>query len=188
MNNTKTRENLRALVESAVLIAVGFTLSYYRIFELPQGGSVTPLSMLPILMIGLRHSFKWGVGGGVIYACLQMLQSFWPPPSGTVAAYVSVVMLDYVLAFGVLGISAIFRGKRYGLVYAAALCVSLRFLCHFISGIVIWSTYWRDPGAWLFSLTYNGSYMGVELVFTTVISVLLCKAAPVLFVGKKQPG
>jgi len=181
MNSTKSRENLRALVESSALIAAGFALSYLVLFRLPQGGSITPFSMLPILMIGLRRGFKWGIGGGIVYACLQMLQQFWPPPSGTVTAYISVVLLDYILAFCVLGLSAIFRGKRYGLAYASVLCIFLRFFCHFISGVVIWSDYWRDPGAWLFSLTYNGSYMGVELVLTTIVAFLLCTSAPVLF-------
>jgi len=185
MVTTESRENLRALVESAILVAIAFVLSYITLFKLPQGGSVTPLSMLPIIMIGLRHGIKWGLGGGLRYACLQMFQQFWPPPSGTLAAYASVVMLDYILAFTVLGLSAIFRGRRYGLLYAVPLCLLLRFFCHFLSGIVIWGTY-APEGApvWIYSLTYNGSYMGLELVFTTIIGAVLCKTAPVLFSSK----
>ena len=182
MNVSHSRKNLRALVESALLVAVGFVLSYITLFKMPQGGSVTPLSMLPILMIGLRHGLKWGLGGGLIYACLQMLQQFWPPPSGTAIAYVSVVVLDYIFAFSFLGLSGIFRGRRFGMIYAAPICICLRFLCHFISGIVIWSAY-APPGApvWLYSLTYNGAYIGLELVFTTIVGAILCKTAPVLF-------
>ena len=186
MNISKSKKNLRALLESALLVAVGFVLSYITLIKLPQGGSVTPLSMLPVLMIGLRHGLKWGLCGGVIYACLQMLQQFWPPPSGTAIAYISVVMLDYIFAFSVLGLSGIFRGTRYGMIFAVPLCLCLRFLCHFISGIVIWSTY-APPGApvWLYSLTYNGSYMGLEFAFTMITGAVLCKTAPILF--KLQP-
>jgi len=183
MNNSNSisRENLRALVETALLVAVGFVLSWIKLLSLPQGGSVTPLAMLPILIIGLRHGLKWGLLGGLLYSVLQMLQQFWPPPSGTVPAFISVIMLDYVLAFSVLGLSGLFRGKQNGIIYAAPICIFLRFICHFISGIVIWGVYAGDQAVWLFSLIYNGSYMGLELVFTTIVSVILCKAAPILF-------
>jgi len=181
VNNPKSRENLRALVESSLLVALGFVLSYFTLFRMPQGGSVTPFSMLPIMMIGLRHGLKWGLGGGFVYACLQMLQQFWPPPTGTVEGYIAVVMLDYILAFTVLGLSGIFRGKQYGLIYAAPICITLRFLSHFISGIIVWNIYAGELPVWLYSLTYNGSYMGVELVLTIVVGVILCKTAPILF-------
>ena len=144
---------------------------------------MTPLSMLPLLLIGLRHGVKWGLAGGLIYAFLQMIQQFYPPPSGTVVAYASVVVLDYILAFSVLGLAGLFRGRRYGMLIAAPLCFSLRFLCHFVSGIVIWGPFFSDgQHVWLYSLFYNGSYMGLELVFTTAVSIVLCKTAPMLFV------
>jgi len=186
----KSRENLRALIESSLLVAVGFVLSYITILEFPQGGSVTPLSMLPILTIGLRHGLKWGFSGGFTFACLQMLQRFWPPPSGTAMAYLAVVLFDYIIAFTILGLSGLFRNRRNAMIYAAPLCIFLRFICHFISGITIWSVYAGDMPVWIYSLTYNGSYMGVELVLTTVVGITLSKAAPVLFqppVDNRQP-
>jgi len=187
MKNSKPRVNLRALVESALLVAIAFVLSNIILFRMPQGGSVTAISMLPLLMIGLRHGLKWGISAGIVYACLQMLQQFWPPPSGTIAAYISVVMLDYILAFAMLGLSGLFRNKHNGILYAAPFCVFLRFLCHFISGAVVWSAYWRDPAAWLFSLIYNGTYIGVELVITTIIAAILYHVAPILFKTQTKP-
>jgi len=185
MEKTITREKIRALVETSLLIAIGFILSWITRFipmlTLPQGGSVTPLSMLPLLMIGLRHGLKWGLAGGFVYSGLQMLQQFWPPPSGTALAYISVVLLDYIFAFTVLGLSGLFRGKTNGIIYAAPICIFLRFLCHFISGVVIWGEYAGAQAVWLYSLIYNGSYMGIELVVTTVVGIALCKTAPTLF-------
>jgi len=183
MNNDNVPNKLRALVESSLLISVGFVLSYVTIIKLPQGGSVTPLSMLPLLMIGLRHGCKWGIGGGLVYACLQMLQQFWPPPTGTVPAYIAVIMLDYIFAFSVLGLSGLFRGRRFGLLYAVPLCLTLRFVAHFLSGVIIWNIYAGDLPVWLYSLTYNGSYMGVELAMTMAVSLVLCKTAPILFIA-----
>jgi len=167
--------NLRSLVESSLLIAIGFVLSYITIIRLPWGGSVTALSMLPILMIGSRHGIKWGLGSGFVYACLQMLQQFYPPPSGTAAAYIAVVLLDYILAFTILGLSGLFRTKKYGLLIAAPLCLAFRFLSHFISGIVIWSEYAGEQSAWIYSLTYNGSYMGIEMITTIAAIFILSK-------------
>jgi len=180
--NSKSRNELRALIESALLLAIGFVLSYFR-FGIPwvQGGSVTPFSMLPIMVIGLRHGLKWGLGSGFVYACLQMLQQFYPPPTATVDGYIAVVLLDYILAFTVLGLSGLFRGKKYGLLFAAPLCLTLRFLCHFISGIVVWGIYAEDIPVWLYSLTYNGSYMAPELVLLIILGAVLCSTAPFLF-------
>jgi len=187
MYKPEFRSNLRSLVETSLLVAIGITLSYISHLlglRLPQGGSFTLLSMLPLLTIGLRHGLKWGLGGGFVYACLQMLQEFWPPPTATVYGYISVIMLDYIIAFSVLGLSGLFRGRHYGLLYAAPLCSFLRFLSHFISGVVIWSVYAGELPVWLYSLSYNGSFMGFELVTTMAAGAILCKTAPFLFESK----
>ena len=175
-----SREHLRALIESSLLVALGFILSYITPFKLPWGGSVTPLSMLPILMIGIRHGLKWGLAGGIVYSGLQMMQQFWPPPTGTVEGYIAVVMLDYVAAFTVPGLSGLFKGRKFGLLFASPLCLCLRFVSHFISGMVVWGIYADDMPVWLYSLTYNGSYMIPEIVLTTVVSAVLCLTAPPL--------
>jgi len=184
MKTTENRNNLRALVESSLLVAIGFVLSYVSHLvglRMPQGGSFTLISMLPILTIGLRHGLKWGLGGGFVYACMQMLQDFWPPPTATVSGYISVILLDYIIAFTVLGLSGLFRGRRYGLLIAAPLCLFLRFLSHFISGIVIWNIYAGELPVWLYSLIYNGSFMGFELVSVMAVGTVLCVTAPFLF-------
>ena len=182
-----SRENLRALIESSLLVALGFILSYITPFKLPWGGSVTPLSMLPVLMIGIRHGLKWGLAGGLLYSGLQMLQQFWPPPTGTVEGYIAVVMLDYVAAFTVLGLSGLFKGKKFGLMFAAPLCLTLRYLSHFISGMVVWGIYAEDMPVWLYSLTYNGSYMLPEIVLTTIVSTILCLSAPPILFNIRTP-
>ena len=182
INSIKSREQLRALVESAILVAISFVLSFFR-FGVPwvQGGSVTPFCMLPILIIGIRHGLGWGFGGGFVFACLRMLHTFYPPPTGTIEGYIAVVMLDYFLAYSVLGLSGLFKGKQYGLLFAIPICLILRFLSHFVSGIIVWNMYAGDMPVWLYSLTYNGSYMGPELVLTMAVGAVLCTTAPMLF-------
>ncbi|MCL2821311.1 MAG: energy-coupled thiamine transporter ThiT [Oscillospiraceae bacterium] len=185
-NSLKSRESVRALTESAILIALGYILSFLVLFRMPQGGSVTPFSMLPVMVIGIRHGLKWGLGSGFVFACLQMLRNFWPPPTGTLEGYIAVIMLDYLLAYSVLGMAGLFKGKQYGLLFAVPLCLLLRFFSHFLSGVIVWNIYAGDQPVWLYSLVYNGSFMGVELVITMAVSALLCTAAPVLFIVQKS--
>ena len=187
-STNKRRENVRALVEAAILVALAYILSLITLFRMPQGGSVTPLSMLPILIIGIRHGLKWGLMGGLVFACLEMITAFWAPPIPTVSAYIAVVMLDYILAFTVLGLAGLFKGKRYGLLIAAPICIFLRFLFHFISGIVVWGVFAEDMPIWLFSLVYNGTYMGVELIMVTVVSAILCTVAPIIVMPPTEKG
>ena len=173
-----SHKNLRALIESSMLVAIGFILSSIGVFKLPYGGRITILSMLPIIMIGIRNGAKWGIGSALVYSSLQILQEgLYPPIYPTALAYIVQALLDYILAFSVLGLSAIFKRKKYGLVYGSILCISLRFLCHFASGIIIWSETPWAISAWIYSLTYNGAYMGPELIATTTVSLIICKSA-----------
>jgi len=195
METTKSKE-LRALVESAILVGIGFALSWVRFTVLPQGGSVTLLSMLPLLMIGLRHGLKWGLLSGIVYAGLQMLQQVWAPPTGTVGAWIAMLLLDYILAFTVLGLSGLFKNRKNGILFAVPVCLLLRYFSHFISGVLIWGYFVTGshaltdnlsvPAVWTVSLTYNGSYMIPELVFTMVVSVILWRTAPMLFQKETQ--
>ena len=102
---TKSYSRTRTLVECALMIAVGTVLAQIKIFEMPFGGSVTLVSMLPFILVSFRHGVKWGLATGFVNSLLQMLLGFYAPPAGTVAAFVGVVLLDYVLAFTLLGSS-----------------------------------------------------------------------------------
>ena len=96
---TKSYSRTRTLVECALMIAVGTVLAQIKIFEMPFGGSVTLVSMLPFILVSFRHGVKWGLATGFVNSLLQMLLGFYAPPAGTVAAFVGVVLLDYVLVF-----------------------------------------------------------------------------------------
>lgn len=164
---TKTR----MLVESAIFVALGFMLSYIQLFQLPMGGSVTLVSMLPILLVGLRHGPAWGFSAGLVFSLLQFIQK----------PYILTpvqVLLDYFLAFSALGLSGFFKGKKYGFQLSAVIGIGARFLCSFISGVVFYGIYAADYGfasAYLYSLVYNGSYLSVELVLTLIIGTMLIK-------------
>ena len=179
---TKTYSRTRTLVECALMIAVGTVLANIKIFEMPNGGSVTLLSMLPFVLISFRHGVKWGLATGFVNSLLQMLLGFWAPP---VRVWLGV-LLDYVLAFTLLGLACVFakpfKNRTLGVaVGTAAVCV-LRFLCSYFSTVFVWfATAPEGLPVWLFGITYNGAYMLPELILTTAAAVLLQQTAPQFF-------
>lgn len=170
----------RRLTESAIMVALASVLALVKIWEMPLGGSITAASMVPIIFIGLRYGAKWGCLTSVVYAGIQMLQSFWAPPSKTFLAFFAVVMLDYILAFGVLGLAKVFanffkKNKITGAIFATIAVCALRFLCHLTSGTIIWHT--ADPAVpdFLWALMYNGTFMLPEAIISAVVIGLLMK-------------
>lgn len=166
------------LVECALMIAMATVLSMFKLFELPQGGSITAASMVPLVLVSYRHGVKWGVGTAFAHSLLQMLLRFDAPPANTFWAFVGVVLLDYVLAFTVLGTASFFgkplKSRAASVAVGSVAVCLLRFLCSFASGILIWGSYAPEgTPVWLYSLTYNGSYMLVEMAITAVVAVAL---------------
>lgn len=169
----------RRLTESAIMIALAAVLAMVKVYELPMGGSITAASMVPIIFIALRYGPKWGILTGLVYSFIQMIERFWPPPTRTVIWFALVVLLDYVIAFSLLGLAPLFakkfKNKIVGATVATLIVCALRFVCHFLSGIIIWHT--GDPAVpdWLWSLTYNGSFMLPEAIISAVVVALLMK-------------
>lgn len=188
---TKSISRTRTLVECALMIAVGTVLAQIKIYELPFGGAVTLLSMLPFILVSFRHGVKWGLATGLVNALLQMLTGFYAPPAGTVIAFIGVVLLDYVLAFSLLGtadwFAGFFKNRLLGVAMGTAAVCVIRFLCSWVSGAWLWGSYqesyeWAQGlNVWVYSLIYNGSYMLPELILTTIGAVLLYRAAPKFF-------
>ncbi|MBR3988155.1 MAG: energy-coupled thiamine transporter ThiT [Clostridia bacterium] len=177
MNQTKKKRGLM-IAESAIMLALGTALSLVTFFHLPAGGSVTPFSMLPVLIIAYRYGMKWGFGVGAIYGLIQMVLGMSALSYATNAvAAICIILFDYVVAFGVLGFGGLFRklnNQAVGFSLGVIIACVLRFLCHFITGITVWADY--AEGVWgvvIYSLTYNGSYMLPELVITTAVGALL---------------
>ncbi len=166
------------LVECALMIAMATVLAMFKIFEMPQGGAVTCASLVPLVLVSYRHGLKWGVTTAFAHSLLQIIIKFDAPPASTILAFAAVVLLDYVLAFGVLGTASffgrVFQNRTLSVAFGAIVVCVLRFLCSFTSGILIWYSY-APPGVpvWFYSLYYNGGYMIPETIITAVVSVIL---------------
>ena len=174
----KKHKNLKILTEGGIMIALATVLSFVPIAKLPNGGSVTLLSMIPILVFSYRHGFKWGIFVAFANSLIQLLLGLSDLKGISAAAVICSVVFDYLVAYTVLAVSGLFRGKKYGLVTGTVLGIVLRFFCHFITGVVVWRAFAPEgQSAYLYSLLYNGSYMGVELLTHTVAAVLLSTTA-----------
>ena len=141
--------------------------------------------MLPIAIYSIRRGVKAGFAASFLYALIQFAQGAMKGLFGwglTPGMLVACIVLDYIGAFFVLGIAGIFRKKNFlGWMSGITLAVSLRFLFHFLSGVVIWHSVgelWNGfstDNTCLYSLLYNGCYMLPELILTLAGAAALLK-------------
>ena len=180
----KKHVNIRALTEGAVLVALGFVLSFVKLYELPNGGSLTP-AMFPILLYGLRWGLARGLGAGFVFGLMQLLFD------GAYAWGWQSMILDYLLAFIPLGLAGLFKGKAWGIFPGTVIGCLGRFIVHHISGVTIYRIIepTEVPGfgtfdnANLYSLVYNGSYMIPNMILALVLAALLYRPMKSYFAG-----
>ncbi len=163
MNKTY-KFSTKIIAETVMFVALATVLSYLKIFSLPQGGSVTAASMVPILWLGLRRGPKVGLFAAIVYGLVQFaLEPYIFHPAQ--------VLLDYPIAFGLLGIAGFFRKRPF---IGISLGILGRFFAHFVSGIIFFANYapeGMNPA--IYSAVYNGGYLLVELIISIYIIYLL---------------
>ena len=182
----KQKSKLRALCEGAVMVALAQVLSYLKLWELPQGGSIT-LGMLPIFLYAARYGFSPAMLAAFAYSLLQLVLD------GAFAFGWQSVLGDYIVAFTVLGLAGIFGGKEWKPAFFVGTLVGsvARFAVHWIVGATVWAEYMPDEffgmtmtSPWFYSLLYNGSYMLIDMVLCLVVGALLYKPLGKYLVGK----
>ncbi len=167
---TKTRR----LTEIAVCVAMAVVGSLIKVWEMPQGGSVA-LTMVPILLIAIKRGPLAGCMTGAIYGVLSLLIA------GVIYHPMSI-LLDYVLAFGLLGLAGFFKKNVAGVIAGCFVGVAGRFVSSLVSGAVLFAEYapvGQNP--WIYSLIYQATYLVPEFLISTVIIVLLFTKAHRLF-------
>ena len=180
----KKQVNIRALTEGAVLVGLGFVLSFVKLYQLPNGGSLTP-AMFPVLLYGLRWGLGRGLMAGFVFGLMQLLFD------GAYAWGWQSMILDYLLAFMPLGLTGLFKGKSWGIFPGTVLGCMGRFAVHYISGVTIYRII--DPteipgigtfdNARLYSLVYNGSYMLPNMILALILAAMLYKPMRQHFAG-----
>ena len=168
------------LCTSGIMIALSTVLSLITVIKMPMGGSLTPVSMLPVCMIAVLYGTKWGLCTSFAYALVQLILDFASALSWglSVPALIACFAFDYLLAFTMLGFAGVFRSKgEWGIPAGVALACVLRFICHVISGSTVFAVWmpeeWSNPV--LYALAYNGIFMAPELILTAGAAFALSK-------------
>lgn len=174
----KHNKQLRALTECALLTALALALSYLEIpigFAFGGFGGSLSLAMIPVVFYGLRWGPVWGLGSGLVMGTLKFFFT-----AGAGITWQSI-LLDYTLAYMLVGLSGVVRG-RDNLAWLGALIGCLgRFAIHFISGVTIYAEYvepifgWNGTSSVIYSILYNGSYMLPNTILTVAIVLILQK-------------
>ena len=174
------------------MVSLATVLSFVKIYDAPLGGSVTLLSMLPIIVLAFRWGTLAGVGSAFVYSIIQLILSlgtiaYVPTAKGIVGA----IFLDYILPFTLLGFAGVFyksgQNKKKALISILAgtfMVLALRYLSHVLSGNIVWyeitkENNWNDyvhqVDPWTYTLVYNITYMGPEAALTLFASPVILK-------------
>jgi thiamine transporter len=160
----KSSISTKQLAFCSVAIALGMVTSCLKLFDAPYGGSVTLFSMLFICLIGYWFGLKTGLMAACAYGILQLIVDPY-------IISIPQMLTDYLFAFGSLGLSGLFSGKKHGLLKGYLFGVLGRFFFTFLSGMIFFGAYAADWGMSIpvYSFAYNGSYIGAEAVLTIII-------------------
>jgi len=172
-NTVEKVKEARILAELSVFVAVAAALHYLSrlylpFFHLPQGGSITAASLVPILWFALRRGLRWGLEAGIVFGLVDLAlpgSDFIPDPIE--------ILLDFPLAFGALGLAGAFKKQP---ILGVGIGIAGRFVFHFIAGIFFFYM-WAWPG-WnpvLYSAAYNATYLVPEFIISSVIIYIIAK-------------
>ena len=177
---TKRRKQILNLVECALAVSIAIALDLIPFPDIWAYGGAVSLCMIPIVFCSYRNGAIWGMSAGFVLACVQMILEPAFPPAENIGAVVLCILLDYFIAFTALGSADFFAklcGKHRVVGYAVGtVCAgALRFVCSFISGIVLWGSYTPDGmKVWVYSLLYNGGYMLPNTIIAATVLTLFC--------------
>ena len=145
---------VRCFTFVAAASALAIVLGYFKLYRLPQGGSIT-LETVPILFITLWMGVRTGIFAGLLTGLLKLiLDPFIIHPIQ--------ILLDYPIPFACLALSAYPDSlPRLGIILGNA----ARFTCHLVSGVIFFSSYAPEgSNVWYYSAIYNGSYIVPETI------------------------
>ena len=160
----------RMICEAAIFIAMAEILSLIKLYEFPNGGSIT-LEMLPIILFAARYGCGWGSLAGLVYGTITYLIG------NKFSVDWTTIICDYFIAFVALGFGAgLLSRRKWSVYYGTVIGGVLRFLAHFLIGVFVWGKWMPDTflgkpmtSPWIYSLIYNGSYMLPSIVLCLVV-------------------
>lgn len=207
-------QNVKRLTVSAMMLALATVLAivcaYIPFLNLPFGGGFTVASMLPIVIVAYMYGTKWGLFTSFCYALIQIILSLTQGAGGTVMALflpesdsfmgygaaVWIILIDYIIAYTVLGLGGVFRNKisnkTLSLVVGVVFALFLRYIAHIVSGYIFYGAwaewFFTQEGfysignvilnsmsgnllSFVYSVFYNGLFMIPEIIITAIVAV-----------------
>lgn len=190
--------SVQGIVEIALLSAIAFALDALQgglwrgVFT--NGGSIG-LAMIPILILSYRRGFVAGLVSGFILSFLQLLGGFYAISSTWYNVFLQI-MLDYILAYPMVAFAGLFykkfhqasstKDKIIWVSLGTTLGGFLKFLCHFLAGILFWKNFDFKWGPELYSLIYNGAYMLPNIIIAIIVTSIVVIKQPSIFEIKSQ--
>lgn len=172
LDRQKTTFDTKSLAYAGVCVAMSFALSYVKLWEMPQGGSVTLVSLLPLMLYAYMFGTKKGVFAGFVYGILQAVQDPW-------LIHPAQFLLDYPIAFSAAGLAGIFRNVKafrmlpqLSFTLGALTASVLRFASHVLSGVFAFEAYAGGKNVWIYSMGYN-SFVFIDIALVIVAGVLV---------------
>ncbi|MDE5722350.1 MAG: energy-coupled thiamine transporter ThiT [Clostridia bacterium] len=162
----------KSIAYAAVCIALSFALSYIKLFQMPQGGSITLVSLLPLIIYSYMYGVRKGVAAGAVYGILQAVQDPF-------IIHPAQFFLDYPVAFAAIGLAGMFarfkkleRLPQLQFALGAVVAGVLRFASHVLSGVFAFSEYSTLDNVWAYSMAYN-SFVFIDLAITVAAGVIV---------------
>ena len=215
MNRTfKTQRLTMSAVMIALAAVLAIVCALIPFLNLPFGGGFTVASMLPIVIVAYMYGLKWGFFTAGVYSAIQIVMDLYLGKGSTIMALfmpnsddfmgygaaVAILIIDYVIAYSLLGFGGAFRNriknKTVALSLGAALALTLRYIAHIVSGYIFYGTWaewfftqenFYSIGGWIldsfsgqglalvYSVFYNGLYMIPEIIITVVAAIAVSK-------------
>ncbi|HSH35717.1 energy-coupled thiamine transporter ThiT [Schnuerera sp.] len=166
----------KMLVEAGIMIALSILLSRIKVYEAPQGGSVTAGSMIPIMLFAMRWGLGPGITAGITFGLLKLMLGGW-------VFSPTQAILEYPIAFGFLGLAGVFSnsiekakdGSYFKIILSVLLAIAGRFICHLLAGVIFFSEYAGTQNPWIYSFGYQASYLIPEFIVSAIILSLIWK-------------
>ena len=168
------RWSIKMLAEGGMMIALSILLSQIKVYQAPNGGSVSAGSMIPIILFSIRWGLAPGLVLGASYGVLDFILKpyFYHPIQ---------FILDYPLAYGLLGLAGIAyyikdkdSPKGYLSVFLSIVLAILgRMLSHVLAGVIFFAEYAGDKNPWIYSIGYNATYLIPELIITCIVIAMI---------------
>ena len=163
MGGKDKKTDVRALTVSALMIALATVLGQIKVFSMPQGGSVTLFSLLPIIACGYLLGTRRGVMAGFCVGLINLI-------FGPYVIHPVQLLLDYPIAFGAMGLSGLAANMKNGLTKGYIIGIISRYICAVPSGVIFFGEYAPEGfNAWTWSLWYNLTYLAAEGAITLIV-------------------